>query len=188
MRFWQLDGAPVVVKDLLLQGSARAPQKYDLEVKLWCLDLSCTWQKLSQISPKSPLYIGGRGRRLALRAKPSRVRRPRERRSPTPILLQLGLESGVLLFLPTSHFFYFLWFSSLGAKALLGCPTNPLRAGAPPVRPLGFPRVGCPPPGELLKPIRHSWYIPGNARKPSGNQMKSSYISIFISGPFRKPS
>ena len=46
------------------QGSARAPQKRDLEVKPWRYVVGLPWQKLSQISPKTPLYIGGReGRR-----------------------------------------------------------------------------------------------------------------------------
>ena len=42
------------------QGSARAPQKRDLEVKPWRYVVGLPWQKLSQISPKTPLYIGGR--------------------------------------------------------------------------------------------------------------------------------
>ena len=142
-----------MVKDLLLQGSARAPQKYDLEVKLWCLDLSCTWQKLSQISPKSPLYIGGRGRRLALRAKPSRVR-PATRRG--GIQLQLGLEGGVLLFLPTSPFFLF-GFYFLGTKAFLGYPTSPLRTCGATLGPWAHSRVG----GHLPVNTRNPFVTPG---------------------------
>ena len=146
------------------------------------------WQKLSQISPNSSIYIGGGEGRLALRLKEPQGLRHQGRRSPPPILVQLGLEGGVLLLLPTSFFSFIFDFLSLAHRALLGCPTSPPRAGEPPLGPMGFPGVGWPPPGEHREPIRHSRYIPGNARKNFGNQMKSSYISIFISGPLQKPS
>ena len=66
------------------------------------------WQKLSQISPKTPLYIGGGEGRLALRLKKPQGLRHQGRRSPPQILVQLGLEGGVLLSFPTSFFFFSL--------------------------------------------------------------------------------
>ena len=46
------------------QGSARAPQKRDLEEKLWRYVVGQPREKSSQISPKTSVYIGGReGRR-----------------------------------------------------------------------------------------------------------------------------
>ena len=83
----QRDGASVVVKNLLLQGSARAPQKSDLEVKLCGIALSCTWQSCVSKSPKPPLYIGG-GEGQALRHKGLKVRQPP---GGGGLLLQFGL-------------------------------------------------------------------------------------------------
>ena len=47
------------------QGSAQAPQKRDLEEKPWRYVVGLPWQKLSQISPNTSVYIGGRGREEA---------------------------------------------------------------------------------------------------------------------------
>ena len=118
--------------------------------------------KLSQISPKTSVYIGGRGGALPWGPRtPKGFGRAKGGSPPLPNRVQLGLKGGVLPPFPTSYFFR-IDLLPMAHRAFLGCPTSPPRAHAPPPRPMGFPGVGCPP-GELPEPIRHSRYIPGNS-------------------------
>ena len=110
------------------------------------------------------VYKGGEEGRLAgQRGRRRRVLLPLGVGFLPPILVQLGLESGVLLSFPTSFFSFLFDFLSLAHRAFLGCPTSPLRAGVTPPNAYGLPRSGLPPSGELPEPIRHSRYIPGNS-------------------------
>ena len=91
-------------------------------------------------------------------------------------------------FPPPSFLFFPLVFSPCGAIAHLGWPHQPTKGWCATLGLLGSLPGGWAPPGENPEPIRHSRYTTGNARNLSGDQMKPSYISIFVSGPFRKPS
>ena len=89
---------------------------------------------------------------------------------------------------PPPSFLFFLWcFSTCGAMALLGWPHQPTKGWCATLGSLGSLPGGWAPPGEYPEPTRHSLYTIGNVRNLSGDQMKPSYISIVISGPFRKP-
>ena len=138
------------------QGSARAPQKRDLEVKPWRYVVGLPWQKLSQISPNSSIYIGGGEGRLALRLKEPQGLRHQGRRSPPPILVQLGLEGGVLLSFPTFPFFSFssFGFSFSCARQPWADPTYLVRH---PQGPWALPGGWSPLPVK----IRNPFVIPG---------------------------
>ena len=136
--------------------------------------------KLFLKNPKTySLYRRRGGSSLKAQGSPKGV----GRREEEGLLLRFGLEGGVPSFLPTSFFFSPLIFL-LAEIALLGwpvgwCATHGL---------LGSLSGGWAPPGEYPEPIRHSRYTVGNARNLSGDQMKPSHISIFVSRPFWKPS
>ncbi|KIO96575.1 hypothetical protein QP38_2408 [Levilactobacillus brevis] len=116
-------------------------------------------KKSSQISPKTSVYIGGRGGGPCLGAQgaPRGSAEPRgEGLLPKPSWTWFGGWESFLPFPPPRFFFFLFDFSSNAHRALLGCPTNPLRAGAPASRPMGFPGVGCPPVNS-----RNPFVIPG---------------------------
>ena len=107
--------------------------------------------------------MGGRGPCLGAQGAPRGSAESKGGRLPPPNRVGLGLVGGSPSLPSHLPFFSFsLIFLCMAHRALLGCPTSPLRAGAPPPRPMGFPGVGCPP-GEHPEPIRHSRYIPGNS-------------------------
>ena len=159
----QRDGAPEVGDDLVSAGLRPSSAETRSRGKTVEVCGRAAVEKSSQISPKTSVYIGGREGSLPWGSRsPKGVGRAQGGRSPPPPnRAGLGLVGGSPSF--PSHLLFFLFdFSSNAHRALLGCPTSPLRAGAPPSRPMGFPGVGCPP-GELPEPIRHSRYIPGNS-------------------------
>ena len=92
------------------QGSARAPQKRDLEVKPWRYVVGLPWQKLCQISPKTSVYIGGREGTLYWGSRsPKGVGRVQGGRTPPPQTeLDLVWWEGVPL---PSHLLLFFLFS-----------------------------------------------------------------------------
>ena len=122
-------------------------------------------EKSSQISPKTSVYIGGREGTLPWGSRsPKGVGRVQGGRTPPPQTeLDLVWWEGVPL---PSHLLLFflslLIFFSLAHRALVGCPTSPLRAGVSPQSLWASPGWVAPP-GELPEPIRHSRYIPGNS-------------------------
>ena len=159
----QRDGAPEVGDDLVSAGLRPSSAETRSRGKTVEVCGRAAVEKSSQISPKTSVYIGGREGTLPWGSRsPKGVGRAKGGRSPPQTELDLVWWVGVLPSLPTSFFFFLFDFSSNAHRALLVCPTSPLRAGAPPSRPMGFPGVGCPP-GELPEPIRHSRYIPGNS-------------------------
>ena len=159
----QRDGAPEVGDDLVSAGLRPSSAETRSRGKTVEICGRAAVAKLSQISPKTPLYIGGGGGRLALGSKDSQGSRPSQGgRSPPPKPKSTWFGRWSPSSLSHLLLFFLFDFSSNAHRALLGCPTSPLRAGAPPSMPMGFPGVGCPP-GELPEPIRHSRYIPGNS-------------------------
>ncbi len=77
-----------------MQGSARAPEKFDLEEEYEVEDYGCTWLNCVSKTLKPLVYIGGgEGLALGLKGAP-RAPTEVERSTPTPI--RFG-EGGVLL-------------------------------------------------------------------------------------------
>ena len=161
----QRDGAPEVGDDLVSAGLRPSSAETRSRGKTVEVCGRAAVEKSSQISPKTSVYIGGREGALPWGSRsPKGVGRVQGGglSPPKPSWTRFGGRESP--FLPTSSFFFLslLIFFSLAHRALVGCPTSPLRAGVSPPRPMGFPGVGCPP-GELPEPIRHFRYIPGNS-------------------------
>ena len=144
----QRDGAPEVRDDLVSAGLRPSSAETRSRGKTVEVCGRAAVEKSSQISPKTSVYIGGREGTLPWGSRsPKGVGRVQGGGlSPPPNRVGLGLVGGVPL---PSHLLLFFLFSLdflfLAHRALLGCPTSPLRAGLPPSRPMGFPGVGWPP-------------------------------------------
>ena len=144
----QRDGAPEVGDDLVSAGLRPSSAETRSRGKTVEVCGRAAVEKSSQISPKTPLYIGGGGGRLALGSKDSQGSRPSQGgRSPPPKPKSTWFGrwspsslSHLLLFFP-----FLFDFLSYAHRPLLGCLTSPLRAGVAPQTPMGFPGVGGPP-------------------------------------------
>ena len=103
--------------------------------------------KLSQISPKTPLYIGEGGGALPWGPRtPKGSAEPRGEGFPSQTESYLVWKVESFFPFPPPPFFPFLFdFLTNAHRPLLGCSTSPLRAGAAPQSPMGFPGVGGPP-------------------------------------------
>ena len=137
---------------------------------------------------KPPLYIGGTKGRL-----PCLLLQGRGfgRRKEEGVLLQLGFVEDYFLSCPPPFFLFFLFFLFIFALAeigLLGWPNQPTKGWCATHGPIRSSPGWVAPLGKTPEPIRHSPYFTGNARNLSGCQMQQSYISIFVFGPFRRPS
>ena len=156
----QRDGAPEVGDDLVSAGLRPSSAETRSRGKTMEVCGRAAVRKSSQICPKSPIYIGGgRGTLPWGPREPQGVGRARGEDSPPPNRVLLGLVGGSPSPFPLPLlFFSFFDFSSNAHRALLGCPTSPLRAGAAPPTPMGFPGVGAPPVNS-----RNPFVIPGNS-------------------------
>ena len=155
----QRDGAPEVGDDLVSAGLRPSSAETRSRGKTVEICGRAAVAKLCQISPKTPLYIGGGGGRPALGSKDSQGGRPSQGGGsppPKPKSTWFGRWSPSSL----SHLLFFLFlfdFLPNAHRPLLGCATRPLRAGVTPQMPMGFPGVGCPPPVNSRNPF----VIPG---------------------------
>ena len=142
----QRDGAPEVGDDLVSAGLRPSSAETRSRGKTVEVCGRAAVEKSSQISPKTSVYIGGREGTLPWGSRsPKGVGRVQGGGLSPPNRVGLGLVGGSPPSFPPPPFFS-LDFFFLAHRALLGCPTSPLRAGVPPSRPMGFPGVGCPPP------------------------------------------
>ena len=143
----QRDGAPEVGDDLVSAGLRPSSAKTRSRGKTVEVCGRAAVEKLSQISPKTSVYIGGREGTLPWGSRsPKGVGRVQGGKAPPPKPSWTwfgGWES--FLPFPPPFFSFSLIFISMAHRALVGCPTSPLRAGVSPPRPMGFPGVGCPP-------------------------------------------
>ena len=104
----QRDGAPEVGDDLVSAGLRPSSAETRSRGKTVEICGRAAVAKLSQISPKTPLYIGGGGGDLPWGPRtPKGVGRAKGEGLPLPNRNPLGLEGGVLLPFPTSFFFFF---------------------------------------------------------------------------------
>ena len=141
------------------------------------------WQTCVSKPLKPLVYIGG-GEGLALRLKGA-SKASAEVGGGTLTPIRFGRRSP---FLPSHLLLFCPLIFLLDKITLLGWPHQPTKGWCATHGLLGSLPGGWPPPGKNSEHIRHSRYTIGNARNLSGGQMKQSYVSIFVSGPFRKPS
>ena len=161
----QRDGAPEVGDDLVSAGLRSSSAKTRSRGETVEICGRAAVAKLSQISPKTPLYIGGGGGRLSLGSKDSQGSRPSQGgRSPPPKPKStwFGRWSPSSL----SHLLLFFLFSLIFFLWRIG----PSWA-VPPAHQwlVRHPQGLWTSPGwvaassEHPEPIRHSRYIPGNS-------------------------
>ena len=110
------------------QGSARAPHKRDLEVKPWRYVVGLPWQKLSQISPKTSVYIGGgEGPCLGAQGAPRGSAEARGRVLPPGSADSLGIPWTPRQGPPPSSYIYGAFRADL-RRLSHGCPTTYLHS------------------------------------------------------------
>ena len=142
----QRDGAPEVGDDLVSTGLRPSSAETRSRGKTVEVCGRAAVEKSSQISPKTSVYIGGRGGALPWGSRsPKGVGRAKGGKDSPPNRVLLGLVGGVLLSFPTSSFFFSLIFLSLAHRPLLGCPTSPTKGWCATLKAYGLPRGGLPP-------------------------------------------
>ena len=104
----QRDGAPEVGDDLVSAGLRPSSAETRSRGKTVEICGRAVVAKLCQLSPKTSVYIGGRGGALPWGPRtPKGSAEPKGEGLPLPNRNLLGLEGGVLLPFPTSFFFSF---------------------------------------------------------------------------------